>query len=70
MPVRDLPPADLLACPRPGPAFPTDQVATIPAPLRDALRALVLHDRDQRARFRRLVEWIAPETCPPETETR
>ncbi|WP_010545995.1 hypothetical protein [Sphingomonas elodea] len=37
---------------------------------RAALRALVIHDRDQRVRFRRLVEWIAPGTCTPEPETR
>jgi hypothetical protein len=68
--VKDTPSADLLFCPAPPPAFPTDQVATIPAPLRDALRGLVLHDRDARARFRRLIEWIGPGTCKPEPETR
>lgn len=70
LPVKDTPSADLLVCPKAPPAFPTDQVATIPAPLRDALRGLVLHDRDARASFRRLIEWIAPGTCKPEPETR
>lgn len=70
LPVKDTPPADLLVCPEPPTAFPTDQVATIPPPLRAALRALVIHDRDQRAHFRRLVDWIAPGTCTPEPETR
>jgi hypothetical protein len=70
VPVKDTPPADLLVCPAPPPAFPTDQVAPLPPPLRAALRGLVLHDRDERARFRRLVEWIAPGTCKPEPETR
>jgi hypothetical protein len=70
VPVKDAPPADLLACPAPPPVFPTDQVATIPAPLRNALRTLVLHDRDQRVRFRRLIDWIAPGYCTPEPETR
>jgi hypothetical protein len=68
VPVKDMPAADLLVCPEPPPAFPTDQVATLPAPLRAALRGLVLHDRDQRVRFRRLVEWIAPGSCKPEPE--
>lgn len=70
VPVKDMPPADLLVCPAAPAAFPTDQVATIPAPLRAALRELVIRDRDQRVRFRRLVEWIAPGTCTPEPETR
>ncbi|PVX30972.1 hypothetical protein DD559_17905 [Sphingomonas pokkalii] len=68
VPVKDTPPANLLACPEPPPAFPTDQVAILPAPLRTALKTLVLHDRDQRVRFRRLVAWIAPGTCPTEPE--
>ncbi|WP_066725199.1 hypothetical protein [Sphingomonas pituitosa] len=68
--MKDTPSADLLVCPEAPPAFPTDQVATIPPPLRAALRGLVLHDRDQRVRFRRLIEWIAARTCKPEPETR
>jgi len=68
--VKDTPPADLLVCPEPPPAFPTDQVATIPLPLRTALRGLVLHDRDERVLRRRLIEWIIPGTCKPEPETR
>jgi hypothetical protein len=70
VPVKETPPADLLVCPAAPAAFPTDQVAIIPPPLRAALRGLVLHDRDQRISFRRLVEWIAPGTCKPEPETR
>ena len=70
LPVKDTPPANLLACPTAPAPFPTDQVATLPPPLRASLRALVIHDRDQRVRFRRLVDWIAPGTCTPEPETR
>lgn len=69
LPVNDTPPADLLVCPEPPTAFPTDQVATIPAPLRAALRGLVLHDRDQRIRLRRLIDWLVPGTCTPKPET-
>jgi len=64
VPVKDTPPADLLVCPTPAPAFPTNVAATIPAAVRTPLRGLALNYRDLFDRNRRLVNWIAPGTCP------
>lgn len=63
VPVKDTPPADLLICPAPAAAFPTNEAATIPEPQRAALKGLAISYRDLFDRNRRLVNWIAPGTC-------
>jgi hypothetical protein len=64
MPVKDTPPADLLICPELAKPFPTDATATIPENVRAPLKGLALGYRDLFDRTRRLINWIAPGSCP------
>lgn len=64
MPVKDTPPADLLACPEPAQPFPTDATATIPESVRDPLMGLAAGYRDLFDRTVRLINWIEPGSCP------
>jgi hypothetical protein len=68
VPVRDAPPADLLTCPKPAAAFPTDQEATIPPEIRAPLKALALGYRELFDRTERLINWVAPGTCPKDSQ--
>jgi hypothetical protein len=62
------PPADLLTCPEPAAAFPTDQEATIPPEIRAPLKALALGYRELFDRTERLINWVAPGTCPKDSQ--
>jgi len=64
VPVKDTPPADLLACPLPARAFPTDTIASLPRQLRAPLQGLAIDYRDLFDRQVRLINWISPGTCP------
>lgn len=64
VPVKDTPSADLLVCPEPAKPFPTDATATIPETVREPLKGLALGYRDLFDRTRRLINWIAPGSCP------
>jgi hypothetical protein len=64
VPVRDAPPADLLTCPEAAEPFPTDAQATMPAAVRGPLAGLAIGYRDLFNRTERLINWIAPGTCP------
>lgn len=65
VPVRDAPPADLLACPETPKPFPMDAAATMPRAVRAALLGLALGYRDLSDRQSRLVNWFAPGSCAP-----
>jgi len=67
--VKETPPADLLICPTPAAAFPTNVAATIPDAVRAPLKGLALRYRDLFDRNLRLVNWIAPGTCPTPAAT-
>jgi hypothetical protein len=62
--VKDTPPADLLVCPQPARAFPTDTVAVLPRALRGPLQGLAIDYRDLFDRQVRLINWISPGACP------
>ncbi len=68
--VKDTPPADLLTCPEPAKPFPTDATATIPENVRAPLKGLALGYRDLFDRTRRLINWIAPGSCPVPEATK
>lgn len=70
VPVMDVPPADLLACPESPKPFPVDAAATIPASVRSALMALAVAYRDLFNRQARLINWNAPGTCPATENAR
>ncbi|MDH4743158.1 hypothetical protein OMP43_03900 [Sphingomonas sp. CBMAI 2297] len=63
VPVQDTPPADLLACPQPARAFPTDTAAVLPKALRGPLQGLAIEYRDLFDRQVRLINWISPGAC-------
>lgn len=58
--VRDLPPSDLLVCPRAPDPFPNDGHALIPANIREPMVALGAAYADVRSQLRRLIRWIDP----------
>jgi hypothetical protein len=62
VPARELPPAELLACPIAPDPFPSDGHAVIPADVRAPMVALGAAYAGARAQLRRLIRWINPDS--------
>lgn len=65
MPIRDTPPADLIACPDAPAGFTEDQAAwaIMPPPVRAAAIRLAAAYAATRAQLARLIEWQSPGAC-------
>ncbi|MGB3930185.1 MAG: hypothetical protein WBL20_14610, partial [Sphingobium sp.] len=61
IPLDSTPPPELMACPVPPPAFPTDSSAVIPPEIRAPMIALGEAYADAAARLRRLIRWHRPD---------
>ncbi|MFK3888470.1 hypothetical protein [Sphingomonas sp. NPDC079357] len=68
VPVKDTPPAELLACADRPDGLPEDPqlVAQMPTRLRAGVIRLARAFATVAARLDRLIDWTAPGTCPPE----
>jgi len=63
--VESTPPADALACPVAPAGFPVDQVAELPAEVREAAIRLARAYVAARAQLVRLIDWHSPGACEP-----
>jgi len=61
--VKDVPPAELLACPVPPAGFSEDAAATIPPVDRSAAMALALAYAGVSLQLVRLINWNSPGSC-------
>ena len=62
--VRETPPAEIVRCPTPPEGLPADQVATLPAPLRQGVIRLALYAGGLAAQLNRNIAWSTGEACP------
>lgn len=69
VPVKDSPPADLLACPAAIQGFPLDETAMMPPAVRMAATRLATGYAGIRAQLVRLIEWHRPVACGAETRS-
>lgn len=63
-PLRQTPPADLLACPERPDGFPADASAVMPPDVRRATMGLAHAYAQVRGQLERLIEWERPGACP------
>ena len=65
---RDMPPAELLACPERPEGFPTEVTAVVPRPVRKAIMRLAQSYAEAISQLERLIAWHAPNTCKEESD--
>ena len=63
--VKDVPPAELLACPVRPEGFPTDTQSAMPEAVRAAIIRLARAFAANSAQLDRLIDWTKPGSCKP-----